>query len=106
MTRTSAILLLLALAGGVFASDMTSDCTRCDARRCCTCPDDYCPKPLPCVPCAPRGCSNDYCPKPLPCVPCAPRGCCNDYCPKPCCIYLPPCWPAWYSCGAPACRAR
>ena len=84
MTRTSAILLLLALAGGVFASDMTGDGTRCDARRCCTCPDDYCPKPLPCVPCAPRGCCDDYCAKPLPCVPCALRGCCDDYCPKPC----------------------
>ena len=127
MTRTSAILLpgrarllpgrarllpslvvanlthfaLAYFANSARAADLGPAPRCCDARRCCTCPDDYCPKPLPCVPCAPRGCCDDYCAKPLPCVPCALRGCCDDYCPKPCCIYLPPCWPAWYSCGAP-----
>ena len=52
--------------------------------HCCPkCPDDYCPKPLPCATpwryCGP----DDYCPKPLPCATpwryCAP----DDYCPKP-----------------------
>jgi hypothetical protein len=70
-----------------------------EPRSCCLCPDDYCPKLQPCVPCAPLGCCNDYCPKLMPCtaplIYCGP----NDYCPKPCCFYLPPCWPAWYSCG-------
>lgn len=51
----------------------------CICPRCC---DDYCPKPLPCVPrvCA-LGC-DDYCPK---CPPWVRRLCCfgcDDYCPK------------------------
>ena len=74
---------------------------------CPCCPDDYCPKKLP--PCPPRVCSHapdDYCPKKLPCV----RGvkCCgkDDYCPKPCRIYLPLCYPPWYTCGpGPGCSA-
>ena len=46
---------------------------------------NYCPKPLPCVSCAPvHGISVNYCPKPLPCVSCAPvRGVAVNYCPKP-----------------------
>ena len=73
----------------------------CEARSCCVCPDDYCPKPLPCVPCAPRGKCDNYCRKPLPCAPCVGGYCGpDDYCPKPCNFYLPPCWPAWYTCGA------
>ncbi len=48
---------------------------------CCPCcPDDYCPKKLPCVPCPLKYCGRD------------------DYCPKACPIYPPPCPPPWYTC--------
>lgn len=104
----SSLALVAALALPMFAAaaDIGPDAPCADARRCCVCPDDYCPKPLPSVPCAPLGCCDDYCPKPLPST--APLCYCgpNDYCPKPCCLYLPPCWPAWYTCGAPAGEAR
>jgi hypothetical protein len=41
-----------------------------------TCHDDYCPKPLPCVPlCWPKSCCDDYCAKPLPCWPPDPCAC-------------------------------
>jgi hypothetical protein len=50
----------------------------------CNCPDDYCPKPMPCVACghATVGC-DDYCAKPAPCPP-ADRDTvwCDDYCEK------------------------
>lgn len=75
-------------------------CARAMAVPCC-CPDDYCRKPLPCVPCECRpGCCDDYCRKPLPCVPreCY-RNCCDDYCPKP---WPKLCWPvdrSLYRCG-------
>jgi len=50
-------------------------------------PDDYCRKPIPCLPCLPGGCCDDYCRKPIPCVTCPPPGVhCDDYCRKP----LPP----------------
>jgi hypothetical protein len=54
------------------------------------CPDDYCPKQLPPVPCVNNsGWLMDYCPKPLPAAPCpTPPGCVNDYDPKWCPIYL------------------
>src|SRR5947209_5043077 len=68
---------------------------------CPCCPDDYCKKPLPAVcPAHWEGC-NDYDKKPLPLVHpleyCGP----DDYCKKkyPC---VPPCYPPWYTCGAPA----
>jgi hypothetical protein len=90
----------LAFAGGA-----------CPCRRCACpatvgattlcCPDDYCRKPMPCVPCPPCGsCCNDYCRKPMPCVPC-PQGCwCpDDYCRKPMpCLCWPPS-PVKYTCG-------
>ena len=103
------LLLLAGLAIGGFAetgaaTDTGPIATHCEARSCCNCRDDYCPKPLPCVPCAPLGKCDCYCPKPLPCLPCDLHYCApDDYCPKPCCLYLPPCWPAWYTCGAPNC---
>lgn len=79
----------------------------CQLRSCCTCCDNYCPKPQPCVPCAPLGCCNDYCAKPYPCPPCRLCYCgLNDYCPKPYCFNLSCCWPAWYSCGAIDCPSR
>lgn len=82
-------------------------CAHAMAVPCC-CPDDYCRKPFPCLPCPSlRGCCDDYCRKPMPCVPCEfPRGCCDDYCRKP----LPKlCWPvdrSQYRCGPPACRGN
>ena len=66
-------------------------CTRCASIPCCCC-DDYCRKPLPCVPCLTFAPScNAYCRKPEPCLPCYCPGWCPDtYCPKP----LPKfCWP-------------
>jgi hypothetical protein len=99
MTRGLALLMVAVLTPSSIAADTGPVATCCDARSCCTCCDNYCPKLLPCVPCAPRGCCDSYCPKPMPWTKplcyCGP----NDYCPKPC-IYVPPCWPAWYSCGA------
>jgi hypothetical protein len=59
-------------------------CAKCAAGPC-WCPDDYCPKPLPCPPCKDCNCCcDDYCPKPMPCPPCKDCNCCcDDYCPKP-----------------------
>ena len=38
------------------------------------CPDDYCRKPFPCIPCLRPCCEcDDYCRKPMPCVRCLPR---------------------------------
>jgi hypothetical protein len=102
MIRCLATMALLAMAVVVEAADIGPVSNYCDARRCCTCPDSYCPKPQPCVPCALRGCCDDYCPKPMPCTASLRYCGCDDYCPKPSCIRLPPCWPAWYSCGAPS----
>ena len=103
MRRGVVVLLIVASARLAAAAESGPISTCCEARSCCTCPDNYCPKPLPCVPCAPLGQCDCYCPKPMPCTSplryCGP----NDYCPKPCCLYLPPCWPAWYSCGALEC---
>jgi len=59
-------------------------CAQCAAQPC-WCPDDYCPKPQPCVPCPNYCvCPDTYCPKPQPCVPC-PNYCVypDTYCPKP-----------------------
>lgn len=102
MIRGVAILIAVWVSSAAAAADFGPVDVRCDARSCCLCCDDYCPKSMPCVPCAPNGCCNDYCAKPMPCT--APLNYCgpNDFCPKPCNMYLPPCWPAWYSCGAPA----
>jgi len=109
MTKTAcfAIVLLLACA--------TADCAIAGCfddfsifsktgRRCCkNCPNDYCAKPMPCATplrfCGP----NDYCAKPMPCE--TPKRYCgpDDYCRKPCNIWLPPCDPAWYTCGTGGC---
>src|SRR5262249_33747426 len=70
--------------------------------RDCCCPDDYCRKSLPPVPCGVCGCyPDDYCAKPLPPVPCgAPCGCADDYQRKCCPIYLGPCCQPWYTCSS------
>src|SRR5437016_5003745 len=69
---------------------------------CYDCPDDYCPKPLPCPRPNRGGClCDDYCPKPMPVISCFPRGCVDDYCPKPFPCCLPPSLRPWYTCGSP-----
>jgi hypothetical protein len=68
------------------------------------CPDDYCKKPPPWLPCLPP-CTgaDDYCKKPYPFIPCLPRcGGPDDYCCKPLpCLVCPP-WSPYLSCGVPA----
>jgi hypothetical protein len=71
-------------------------------KRRCWCPDDYCPKRLPCVPPNPVGCVDDYCRKPLPCVSPNAKGCADDYCPKACPLFLGPLCEPWYKCGSGA----
>ena len=68
-------------------------------QRACCCPDDYCRKPLPCVPPNAKGCVDDYCGKPLPCVPPNRQGCVDDYCRKSCPIFLGRLCEPWYHCG-------
>ncbi len=84
------VLSLLCLAECSAAAELCSGslgrdlrCTRCATIPCC-CPDDYCRKPFPCVPCPPQLTSaNDYCRKPLPCLPCLRMSwCADDYCRK------------------------
>lgn len=101
MTRAIGLAIAIIYVRMSAAVDLGSAASSGDARCCCVCCDDYSLKPQPCVPCAPIGRCNDYCPKPMPCT--APLRYCgpNDFCPKPCNLYLPPCWPAWYSCGLP-----
>jgi hypothetical protein len=69
----------------------------------CGCPDDYCKKPVPCIPCLPRcGGPDDYCKKPWPFVPCLPRcGGPDDYCKKPLPYLLCPGWSPFLNCGIP-----
>jgi hypothetical protein len=71
-------------------------------RPCLCCPNDYCPKPMPCAPCPVCCCGpNDFCGKPLPCV--SPYCCClcDDYCCKPA-PYIYPCYtPPGLTCGKP-----
>jgi hypothetical protein len=72
-----------------------------------TCPDDYSPKPLPCVR-PTHGClPDDYCAKTMPRVPCATKACgADDYSRKPFSFCVPPSFRPWYSCGpgAAACE--
>jgi hypothetical protein len=78
-------------------------CTRpCNSALMLCCPNDYCRKPMPCVPCPQPGrCPDDYCRKPMPCVPCPQASRCpDDYCRKPMpCLCWPP-LPVKYSCGS------
>lgn len=56
----------------------------CDLLR--SCPDDYCPKPIPCIECfRAKCCPNDFCGKPFPYVRCFQERCFPDcYACKPC----------------------
>ena len=63
------------------------------------CPDDYCRKPIPCVPPVQCGGPDDYCRKPIPCVPPVPCGGPDDYCRKSLpCLLCPPASP-YLQCG-------
>jgi len=75
----------------------------CCQVRGCGCPNDYCPKALPGIPCVPCcRLPDDYCCKALPCVPCPVACCCaDDYCPKKPPVCLPPRCDSSYMCGPP-----
>ena len=116
MPRNASILAMLCLfsfggtvlAGGLLSKTIAGgQCSSCCATPCC-CPNDYCRKPMPCVPCpVPRGCADTYCRKPMPCVPCpAPCGCGETYCPKP---FPDLCRPRdwqFYRCPPPECCGK
>jgi hypothetical protein len=91
--------LVLLFVSPTLAGDLANSKSRCcnTQRSCCPppiagCPDDYCRKPIPCIPCLPPSCAcDDYCRKSLPCVPCLSQcGLCDDYCRKP---FPNFCWP-------------
>ncbi len=101
------VLLTLVLAGALHAAHVEAASPACACwkgpawlgMKCGCCPDDYCAKPLPGLPCPPAQCCPDnYCAKPLPAIPC-------DNCEKSCACYdikpLPPvprCCEPWYKC--------
>jgi hypothetical protein len=102
MRRAAGLLLLTALAGSAAATEPEHRCWPWSCwpplRPCPTCLDDYCAKPLPCVPAKVCGGADDYCPKPLPTVrPVCCKGP-DDYCAKPC-PKVERCWcPPWLTC--------
>lgn len=57
------------------------------------CPDNYCPKPVPCVKSPLCFQCDTYCPKPLPCVQSPNCFECDRYCRKPFPIICCPCEP-------------
>ncbi len=98
--------LVMPLAQAAFAGDsVCGEQQKCACRGglMLCCPDDYCPKPLPCVPWARCCCPDDYCCKPYPYLFSPALSCCgDDYCCKP---FPHLCWPrlpVHYSCGPPA----
>ena len=62
------------------------------------CPDDYCPKPLPCAAHNWCGTCDDYCKKPLPCAGHNWCGTCDDYNKKCGPISMTQCLPPWFKC--------
>jgi hypothetical protein len=78
-------------------------CEGC-ARAKCTCCDDYCRKPAPCIQ-LPKWCGvcPDYCRKCLPAPPCRVQTTCDDYCRKPCPVCPMSICPVPI-CPAPNCR--
>jgi hypothetical protein len=89
-TILAAVLALTCLGSTALAGDASEKRAESAGRAdCCAkapcCPDNYCKKPLPCIPC-PKWCGtpDSYCKKPLPCVPCRGWcGCPDNYCKKP-----------------------
>lgn len=96
-----AFAMLACASGTALAKERAPGC--CPALPHFCCPDDYQPKPWPCLP-RPTTCGycDDYCRKPLPGLPC-PNGCyCPDnYCAKP--FPSAPCCPPsrWLKCPLP-----
>lgn len=99
--------VVILLSGGARASDPCgcwglSWPWSTERRPCCSCVDDYCRKPMPVVPPYkyPYCGKDDYCAKPMPVVPLYKYPYCgkDDYCPKPCTMWLPRCYPTWYTC--------
>src|SRR5678815_4543351 len=88
-------LAMLCFAAAVCSAAPPGSCVRCEK---CLCPDDYCPKPLPWVPCLCRPrCLDEYCPKPWPCPACRASNCCpDDYCSKPFLMPPPRCYERWF----------
>src|SRR5688500_17962599 len=67
--------------------------------HCLVCPDDYHPKPWPCLPKAIcGGWCDDYCKKPLPNACPVPGVFCDDYCKKPLPCGRAAHWSLWLAC--------
>jgi hypothetical protein len=106
-----ALILLMgtqvALAGDNCQNCQKQTCVQCfSGQYTYLCPDIYCSKPLPCVPC-PQACClpNDYCCKLVPCVSYSLTGCLpNNYCQKPMPCICPS--PVKYNCGTSQCDNR
>lgn len=82
--------LFLALCLGTFAinySAVAADRIRTpcnsDCRALACCPDDYCRKSMPLLPCRPCGQCDDYCRKKPPAIACFNDCGIDDYCRKP-----------------------
>jgi len=101
------VMLCFANTHAVFAIDgvcIPARGSACDRSLMLCCPDDYCSKRLPCVPCARMTCCcGDNCGKPFPRICCVT--CCgpDDYCPKPLPCLCWPALPAPLSCGGRTC---
>jgi hypothetical protein len=83
---TVAVVLLSTCGAAILAAPPFEEaiCFPRQPNLCCTCPDDYCAKPLPVAPCPPAcSCLDNYCPKPLPKVCFKLFDCIDDYCKKP-----------------------
>ncbi len=71
------------------------------------CPDDYCRKPWPWIPClSPCGLGDDYCHKPWPRIWRQCGGEPDDYCRKPCPPACRPICSDHYTCGQGCCPPR
>lgn len=89
--RFGVILLMLTTAqtqmASAFGGELCEGCigksqTGIHQSRCC--PDDYSPKPVPCVRPVSACCLDTFCRKPCLVLPCRTNACCpDDYCPKP-----------------------
>lgn len=114
--RLGIILLMLTAAqtqlASAFGGEPCDSCVgkpRIGIRQSPCCPDDHCPKPLPCVCDVPACCPDTFCRKPCLVLPCPTKARCpDDYCrksiPKTCsspyshwykCVPLGP-WSACY----------
>jgi hypothetical protein len=73
------------------------------ARGVYTCPVEYHFKPVACLPPTYRcGCYDNYCPKPMPHLPCPVKACCPDCCGGKPAPAAPACLPPRPQCSQPA----